>query len=123
MAITEPPIMAMARHCRGCQRLTSGPYSLTPMLAKSGFSVEGATEIGVLHKPEMQHHFCVSCKNWVYSDGERIAGLVNFRATMLDDASWLSRSWTPISAKNRRASSAAPSPLFRAFHNLKIAPR
>ena len=35
----------------------------------------------------------------------------------------LSRSWNPISAKNRRASSAAPSPLFRAFHNLKIAPR
>ncbi|MFZ2031482.1 MAG: GFA family protein [Vitreimonas sp.] len=89
MRITQGPLISMACHCRGCQRLTSGPYSLTLMLPKSGFSVEGQTEIGALHKPEMQHHFCAHCKNWVYSDGEPIPGLVNFRSTMLDDASWV----------------------------------
>ena len=89
MRIDAPPLMTAACHCRGCQRLTSGPYSLTIMLPKTGFSVDGRTEIGALHKPEMQHHFCPSCKNWVFSDGERIAGLVNFRATMLEDASWV----------------------------------
>lgn len=89
MRVSEPPVMSMACHCRGCQRLTSGPYSLTFMLVKSGFSVEGQTEIGALHKPDMQHHFCAYCKNWLYSDGERIAGFVNFRSTMLDDASWV----------------------------------
>jgi hypothetical protein len=89
MRISEAPLISMACHCRGCQRLTSGPYSLTLMLPKSGFRVEGETEIGALHKPDMQHHFCAHCKNWVYSDGERIPGLVNFRSTMLDDASWV----------------------------------
>jgi hypothetical protein len=89
MRISQAPLISMACHCRGCQWLTSGPYSLTLMLPKSGFTVEGETEIGALHKPEMQHHFCAHCKNWVYSDGERIPGLVNFRSTMLDDASWV----------------------------------
>src|SRR5262249_23549922 len=59
------------------------------MLPQDGFSVEGATEIGALHKDDMQHHFCTNCKNWVYSDGHRIPQLVNFRATMLEDASWV----------------------------------
>jgi len=89
MRITQAPLISMACHCRGCQRLTSGPYSLTLMLPKSGFSVAGQTEIGALHKAEMQHHFCTHCKNWIYSDGERIPGLVNFRSTMLEDASWV----------------------------------
>jgi hypothetical protein len=89
LRITAAPLMSMACHCRGCQRLTSGPYSLTLMVPKSGFEVEGATEIGALHKPEMQHLFCGHCKNWVYSEGQRIAGLVNLRSTMLADASWV----------------------------------
>jgi hypothetical protein len=89
MRITAPPLISMACHCRGCQRLTSGPYSLTLMLQKSGFEVEGATEIGALHKSDMQHHFCPHCKNWVFSDGARIPGLVNFRSTMLEDVSWV----------------------------------
>jgi hypothetical protein len=89
MRITAPPFVSAACHCRGCQRLTSGPYSLTLMLPKDGFAVEGETEIGALHKADMQHHFCTRCKNWVYSDGERIPQLVNFRATMLEDASWV----------------------------------
>lgn len=89
MRITQAPVMAAACHCRGCQRLTSGPYSLTLMLSKAGFEVDGGTEIGALHKADMQHHFCAYCKNWLFSDGERISGLVNFRATMLEDASWV----------------------------------
>lgn len=89
MRITQAPMISMACHCRGCQKLTSGPYSLTLMLQKAGFEVEGATEIGALHRPDMQHHYCTNCKNWVYSDGERIQGLVNFRSTMLEDASWV----------------------------------
>jgi hypothetical protein len=89
MRITQAPMIAMACHCRGCQKLTSGPYSLTLMLEKAGFEVEGETEIGALHKPEMQHHFCAHCKNWLYSDGDLMGPRVNFRATMLDDASWV----------------------------------
>ncbi|MBS0385419.1 MAG: GFA family protein [Proteobacteria bacterium] len=88
MRITAPPMIAMACHCRGCQRLTSGPYSLSLMIPADGFAVEGETEIGGLHRPDQRHHFCAHCKNWLYTDG--FAGpFVNVRATMLEDASWV----------------------------------
>ena len=47
MRVTAPPVMAMACHCTGCQKLTSGAYSLTWMLPAAGLEVlEGETEIG-----------------------------------------------------------------------------
>lgn len=90
MRIAQPPLMSMACHCRGCQKLTSGPYSLTLMLPASGFEVlEGETEIGALHRAETAHHFCAYCKNWLYTTGIAGGQFVNFRSTMLDDASWV----------------------------------
>src|SRR5262245_12404943 len=90
MRIAEAPVMSMACHCRGCQKLTSGPYSLTLMLPASGFEVlEGDTEIGALHRAETAHHFCAYCKNWLYTSGIAGGQFVNFRSTMLDDASWV----------------------------------
>lgn len=89
MRISVPPLISMACHCRGCQRLTSGPYSLSLMIPADGFAVEGATEIGGLHKPDFQHFYCTHCKNWLFSRGERLPGAVNFRSTTLDDAAWV----------------------------------
>jgi hypothetical protein len=80
--------MSMACHCRGCQRLTSGPYSLSLMIPIDGFAVEGETEIGGLHRPDQRHHFCAYCRNWLYTDGFA-APFVNVRSTMLADASWV----------------------------------
>lgn len=91
MRVAAAPVISMACHCRGCQKLTSGPYSLTMMVPKAGFEVlEGATEIGALHKSDIRHHYCVYCKSWVYTEGERLQGFVNFRSTMLEDARWVS---------------------------------
>lgn len=91
MRITAPPVMSGACHCTGCQKLTSGAYSLTLMLPISGFEVEGATQIGALHRAESQHHYCSHCLNWLYttSPGLEKMGLLNFRSTMLDDATWV----------------------------------
>lgn len=64
MRIAQPPMVAMACHCRSCQRLTSGAYSLTLMIPSQGFEVlDGALAIGGLHRLELAHHFCPHCKN------------------------------------------------------------
>ena len=41
--VTEAPVVAAACHCRACQKLTGGAYSLSLMLPASGLSVEGET--------------------------------------------------------------------------------
>jgi len=88
--VSAPPLVAMACHCKGCQRLTSGAYSLTLMLPGDGFEVlEGETEPGALRRSESRHHYCVQCKSWLYTTAPSLGGLVNFRPTMLDDASWV----------------------------------
>ena len=90
MRITAPPVVAMACHCTGCQKLTSGPYSLTLILPPGGFDVlEGETELGALHRPVSQHHYCTRCKSWLYTTAPALQGMVNFRPTMLEDASWV----------------------------------
>jgi hypothetical protein len=89
MRISAAPMIAMACHCRGCQKLTSGPYSLSLMFPAAAFDVQGETEIGGLHRDESVHHFCAHCKNWLYTSGIAGGQFVNFRATMLDDASWV----------------------------------
>jgi len=90
MQISAPPIIAMACHCRGCQKLTSGPYSLTLMIPEQGFAVvSGETEIGGLRREAGRQFYCPNCKSWVFTQGESLQGLVNFRATMLDDARWV----------------------------------
>ncbi|HYD88528.1 MAG TPA: GFA family protein [Vitreimonas sp.] len=89
MRITAAPLIAMACHCRGCQKLTSGPYSLTLMIPAPAFEVEGETEIGGLHREQSVHRFCAYCKNWLYTAGVAGGQFVNFRPTMLQDASWV----------------------------------
>jgi hypothetical protein len=90
MRVTQPPLVAMACHCRGCQKLTSGPYSLTLMIPVAGLEVvSGETELGGLHRADSAHHFCTNCKNWLYTDGFASGQFVNFRPTMLEDPRWV----------------------------------
>jgi hypothetical protein len=90
MRIAAPPIVSMACHCHGCQKLTSGAYSLTLVIPAEGFElVEGETDLGGLHRAESQHHFCTHCKNWLYTTGVLGGRFVNFRPAMLEDSSWV----------------------------------
>jgi len=89
MRISAPPLLTVACHCKGCQKLTSGPYSLTTIVPASGFEVRGETPvIGALHGPH-RHYYCERCKSWLYTIPHGFEEYVNFRPSMLDDATWV----------------------------------
>ena len=88
--ITAPPLLTMACHCTGCQRMTSAPYSLTAAIPIPAFSVVSGTPVlGGTKKPDgAQHYFCPDCMSWMYTQPKG-APFVCARPTMFDDAgSW-----------------------------------
>lgn len=90
MRVSAAPLIAMACHCTGCQKLTSSAYSMTLMIPGDGFAVlEGETVLGALQREQSQHHYCAFCKSWLYTTSPMLGGLVNFRPTMLADARWV----------------------------------
>jgi hypothetical protein len=89
-AITAPEMLTMACHCRGCQRMTGAPYSVTMIVPGGGFEVTaGAPVIGGMHG-EAKHYHCPHCLSWVYTVPNMPMPMVNVRATMLDDPSGFS---------------------------------
>jgi len=90
MQITAPPIVTMACHCKGCQRMTASAFSLSILLPVEGFEVTaGEPVIGGLQAAGGHRH-CEHCKSWLYSQPDGMDAWVNVRATLLDDASWFS---------------------------------
>jgi hypothetical protein len=88
MRISEPPIVTMACHCRGCQRMTASAFSLSILLPASGFEVvSGEPVIGGIHGPS-RHFHCEYCKSWLFTRPAGMDAFVNVRATMLDEHDW-----------------------------------
>lgn len=88
LKVTQAPIVTMACHCTGCQRMSSSAFSLSAAIPADGFElIEGETAIGGLHGDEAQHHFCAYCMSWVFTRIKGIDWFVNVRPTMLDDTS------------------------------------
>lgn len=88
MRVSAPPLLTMACHCKGCQRMTGGAYSLSIAIPKGGFEVvRGETVIGGIHGPA-RHHHCEHCKSWLFTEPDGMDFFVNLRASMLDDTSW-----------------------------------
>lgn len=88
LRITAPPLLTMACHCTGCQRMTASAYSLSVAVPAPGFEVvEGEPVIGGLHGAS-RHYHCPHCKSWLFTRPEGLDELVNVRATMLDDHGW-----------------------------------
>ncbi|RYF92839.1 MAG: GFA family protein [Caulobacteraceae bacterium] len=86
--ITAPPILTMACHCRGCQRMTGGPYSLSMAVPPAGFAVtQGEPVIGGVGVPPIHFH-CPHCLSWLFTRPQG-APFVNVRTPMLDDPSRL----------------------------------
>lgn len=96
-AVGSPPLLTMACHCRGCQRMSASAYSLSVAVPADGFAVsEGDPVIGGLHGAT-RHYFCPHCMSWMFTRPEGIDWFVNVRATMLDDAGWFTpfmETWT-----------------------------
>ena len=89
MHLSAPPLLSMACHCTGCQRMTGGAYSLSLAIPTEGFAVtQGKPVIGGLHGATC-HYFCDHCLSWIFTRPEGRDFFVNVRATMLDDASWV----------------------------------
>lgn len=89
MRITEAPLVSMACHCKGCQKLTGGAYSLSLMLPDNGFEVtDGKPVIGALHG-ENDYFYCGHCMSWLFTRPANVGPFVMFRPTMLEDSSWV----------------------------------
>jgi hypothetical protein len=88
LRLTAPPLLTMACHCTGCQRMTASAFSLSVAFPSEGFAVTlGEPVIGGIHG-EARHHHCPRCKSWLFTRMPGLDWLVNVRATMLDDPSW-----------------------------------
>ncbi len=84
--ISAPPLLTMACHCKGCQRMTASAFSLSAAIPAEGFSVtRGEPVIGGLHGPT-RHYFCGYCMSWLFTRPEGMDWFVNVRTPMLDDA-------------------------------------
>jgi hypothetical protein len=85
-SVTGKPLLTMACHCTGCQRMTASAYSLSSLYPSSSFEVTaGEPVIGGLRK-ETRHYFCPACLSWVFTRPEGLDAFVNVRATMLENA-------------------------------------
>jgi hypothetical protein len=88
LAITAPPLLTMACHCTGCQRMSASAYSLSAAIPSDGFAVtEGEPVIGGL-RGATRHYFCPRCMSWMFTRPEGLDMFVNLRPTMLDDVGW-----------------------------------
>ncbi|MFI5410002.1 GFA family protein [Kaistia sp. UC242_56] len=88
LRITARPLLTMACHCTGCQKMSSGAYSLSAAIPSEAFEVTlGEPVIGGLHGAP-KHYFCGHCMTWMFTRPDGIDFFVNLRPTMLDDPSW-----------------------------------
>jgi hypothetical protein len=87
--ITAPPLLSMACHCTGCQKLTASAFALSLAIPTDGFAVtKGEPVIGGLHRATKQL-YCGHCKNWVFTKPGGLDFFVNVRSTMLDKHDWV----------------------------------
>lgn len=97
LRISAVPLLTMACHCTGCQRMSASAYSLSAAIPSDGFEVtEGEPVIGGLHGAA-RHYFCAHCMSWMFTKPDGIDFFVNLRPTMLDDTGWFTpfiETWT-----------------------------
>ncbi|MGR6469094.1 GFA family protein [Rhizobium sp. PAMB 3182] len=79
------PMITMACHCTGCQRMTASAFSLSSLHAGDTFEITAGEPVIGGMRGEIRHYFCPNCMSWVYTKFEPTDQFVNIRATMLDD--------------------------------------
>ncbi|MFC3691414.1 GFA family protein [Chenggangzhangella methanolivorans] len=85
LRIGAPPMIAMACHCAGCQKMSSSAFSLSAAFPTDAFEVvSGEPALGGL-KREIRHYFCPSCMSWLFSRMEGFEWFTNVRPTMLEE--------------------------------------
>lgn len=87
LKVSAAPLLTMACHCTGCQRMTASAFSLSVAVPAEGFEVtRGEPVIGGLHGDEVRHYFCPHCMSWLYTRPTALDWFVNVRSTLLDGA-------------------------------------
>ncbi len=85
--VSAPPLITMACHCKGCQKLSASAFSLTAMFPIAGFElISGRTQIGALHRAN-PYVYCANCLNWLYTE-LKSAPFINVRAALFDVPEW-----------------------------------
>jgi hypothetical protein len=88
LRVSAPPIMTMACHCTGCQKLSASAFSLTAMIPAEAFEViRGEPAVGALHGAS-QYRYCPNCMNWLFTQPAGMNMFVNVRPTMFDVPAW-----------------------------------
>lgn len=88
LRIRARPLLTMACHCTGCQKMSSSAYSLSAAIPSDAFEItQGEPVVGGL-RGVTKHYFCGQCMTWMFTRPDGIDFFVNLRPTMLDDASW-----------------------------------
>lgn len=86
LAVAGRPLLTMACHCTGCQRMTGSAFSLSSAYPADRFSlVAGEPVLGGL-RAGTRHYFCGDCMSWLYTRPQGLEDFVNVRSTLLDDA-------------------------------------
>lgn len=86
LTVRGRPVLTMACHCTGCQKMTASAFSLSALYPQDAFTVSGLEPvIGGMHG-ELQHFCCPHCKSWMFTRAAMMGPFVNVRATLLDDA-------------------------------------
>ena len=87
MRISAPPVITMACHCTGCQKMSSSAFSLSAMIPAQAFQViKGEPVVGALHGAN-PYMFCPNCKNWLFT-GIGGGAMVNVRPALFDVPEW-----------------------------------
>jgi hypothetical protein len=88
--VESEPIMTMACHCKGCQRMSASAFSLSALHPTDGFKITlGEPVMGGTHGTT-RHYFCAYCMSWLFTRPEGMDEFVNIRVTMMDDAQFFS---------------------------------
>ena len=89
--VTSVPLMTIACHCNGCQRMSSSAFSLSAMFLAEALQItQGEPVIGGLRGADAQHLFCEHCMTWMFTRPAIAPHVVNVRPTMFDDHAWFS---------------------------------
>jgi len=85
-SVSQAPVITMACHCTGCQKMTASAFSLSALIPASAFTVtQGCPVVGGMHGAD-RHYFCPHCMSWLFTRPHGIDEFVNVRATLLDNA-------------------------------------
>jgi hypothetical protein len=89
--VTKMPLVTVACHCNGCQRMSSSAFSLSAIFLADSFEVtKGEPVLGGLRGSELHHFFCERCMTWMFTRLVPMPRIVNVRPTMFDDHGWFS---------------------------------